>query len=283
VPGCKRHAGKGFTRKENLDEHLRRVHGFTTTSDASQLQQIAVDTAPSAEMMETLASRMPDTADIDDSTTATTACPDLANNKRRRLDTGTSPRNGPDDLKLELQRLKADNLEKDERIRRMQENEAAITARRESLEEKLAQLTPQTLQQRIPEQADMGTYPYVKESTAEVAMQQVHWPRPRQSISNPRRSEPFSEYDERDQAGTHQHRKRRHSEELPSKTAMAPPSQHSRLHRKIHRSCDGYSYGFERSKGASSVNDDDDNDKMLGDMTLIDALFGRWIQDADAL
>ena len=32
VSTCKRHAGKGFIRKENLDEHLRRVHG-TTTAD----------------------------------------------------------------------------------------------------------------------------------------------------------------------------------------------------------------------------------------------------------
>ena len=30
VSTCKRHSGKGFTRKENLNEHLRRVHGITT-------------------------------------------------------------------------------------------------------------------------------------------------------------------------------------------------------------------------------------------------------------
>ena len=30
VSTCKRHSGRGFTRKENLDEHLRRVHGITT-------------------------------------------------------------------------------------------------------------------------------------------------------------------------------------------------------------------------------------------------------------
>lgn len=270
VPECKRHTGKGFTRRVNLDEHLRRVHGITTTSDTSQ--QIAVDTAPDAAMTGTIALPISDTANIDDSTAATTACPDLASNKRRRLDMDASPCNIPDDLELELQQLKADNLEKDERIRRMEENEAAIEARRESLEDKLAQLTPQTLPQRISEQANMGIYPDFNRSAS---------PRLRRSMSHPSRSETFSEYDERDQAGTHPNRKRRRSEESPSKTAIAPPSQHSRLHRKIDRSFDGYVYGFGSSKGASSVNDDDDDDdKMLGDMTLIDALFGRWIQNA---
>jgi hypothetical protein len=177
VPECKRHAGKGFTRKENLNEHLRRVHGITTTSDASQLRQIAADAAPGADLMETPASRFSDTGDVDEFSTTTTAYPDLANTKRRRTDLGASPRSGPDDLEVELQRLKADNLEKDERIRRMEENDAAREARMKSLEDKLAQLTPQTLQQRIPEQANMGSYPDFTGSTAEV-MQQVHGPGP---------------------------------------------------------------------------------------------------------
>lgn len=32
-PNCKRHSGKGFSRQENLNEHLRRVH-----TDAGQLE-----------------------------------------------------------------------------------------------------------------------------------------------------------------------------------------------------------------------------------------------------
>ena len=126
-------------------------------------------------MGDTSASRFSDTGDVDEFSTATTAYPDLAN-KRRRLDMGGSPRSGPDDLELELQRLKADNREKDERIRRMEENDAAREARMKSLEDKLAQLTqmtPQPLQQRIPEQANMGSYPDFNGSAAEV-MQQVH-------------------------------------------------------------------------------------------------------------
>ncbi|TVY49764.1 Zinc finger protein [Lachnellula occidentalis] len=38
-PNCKRHSGKGFSRQENLNEHLRRVH-----TDAGQLENVADDT-----------------------------------------------------------------------------------------------------------------------------------------------------------------------------------------------------------------------------------------------
>jgi hypothetical protein len=155
------------------------VHGITNSTDtsASQLRQIAVDAAPGAELMETPASRFSDTGEVDEFSTTTTAYPDLADSKRRRIDMGASPRSSHDDLELELQRLKADNLMKDERIRRMEENDAAREARMKSLEDKLAQLTPQTLQQRIPEQANMGNYPDFNGSAAEV-MQQVHGPAP---------------------------------------------------------------------------------------------------------
>lgn len=40
VPECKRHSGKGFTRKENLDEHLRRVHGITANSSATTIDDL---------------------------------------------------------------------------------------------------------------------------------------------------------------------------------------------------------------------------------------------------
>lgn len=160
VADCKRHTGKGFTRKENLNEHLRRVHGITAP-DASQqhasqqqLRQIAADAAPGADLMETPGSRYSEAGDMDDLNAATPAYPELAN-KRRRLETGVSPRSGADDLELELQRLKQDNLEKDERIRRMEENDAQREARMKSLEDTLAQLTAQGLQ-RVPEQANMG-------------------------------------------------------------------------------------------------------------------------------
>lgn len=161
VTDCKRHTGKGFTRKENLNEHLRRVHNITAP-DASQqqqtshLRQIAADAAPGADLMETPASRYSEPGEIEELNAATPAYPELANaNKRRRLETGASPRSGSDDLELELQRLKQENLDKDERIRRMEANDEQTQLRMKSLEDTLAQLTAQGLQ-RVPEQANMG-------------------------------------------------------------------------------------------------------------------------------
>jgi hypothetical protein len=155
VPECKRHTGKGFTRKENLNEHLRRVHGITSATDTAHLRQIAADAQPGAEMMDTPASRFSDTGDVDEFSAAPPAYPDMT--KRRRLDTSVS--GGSDDLEVELHRLKADNREKDERIRGLEEKDAEREARLKSLEDRLMELTTHGLQQRVPDQAHMGTYP----------------------------------------------------------------------------------------------------------------------------
>jgi hypothetical protein len=170
VPECKRHAGKGFTRKENLNEHLRRVHGITATTDTSHLRQIAADAAPGADIMDTPASRFSDTGDVDEFNAAPPAYPDLT--KRRRLDTSVS--GGSDDLEVELQRLKADNREKDERIRGLEEKDAEREARLKSLEDRLMEFTAHGLHQRIPDHAQMETYP---EFNANVdTMQHTHQP-----------------------------------------------------------------------------------------------------------
>jgi hypothetical protein len=166
VPECKRHAGKGFTRKENLNEHLRRVHGITATTDTSHLRQIAADAAPGADIMDTPASRFSDTGDVDEFNAAPPAYPDLT--KRRRLDTSVS--GGSDDL----ERLKADNREKDERIRGLEEKDAEREARLKSLEDRLMEFTAHGLHQRIPDHAQMETYP---EFNANVdTMQHTHQP-----------------------------------------------------------------------------------------------------------
>lgn len=143
VVTCKRHTEKGFTRKENLNEHLRRVHGIDTrdpVNNASQLKQIATDAAPGAEA-ETPASRFSDADQMDELTGAgvsPVAYPAL--NKRRRLDPGTSPRSTSEDLENELARLRAENQEKDERIRRLEEAGAERDARMKNLEEILASM-----------------------------------------------------------------------------------------------------------------------------------------------
>ena len=138
-----------------MNEHLRRVHGITSATDTAHLRQIAADAQPGAEMMDTPASRFSDTGDVDEFSAAPPAYPDMT--KRRRLDTSVS--GGSDDLEVELHRLKADNREKDERIRGLEEKDAEREARLKSLEDRLMELTTHGLQQRVPDQAHMGTYP----------------------------------------------------------------------------------------------------------------------------
>ena len=155
VPECKRHTGKGFTRKENLNEHLRRVHGITATADTSHLRQIAADAAPGADLMDTPASRFSDTGEVDEFNAAPSAYPEI--NKRRRLDTNVSGES--DDLEVQLHRLKADNREKDERIRGLEEKDAEREARLKALEDRLMEFTSHGLHQRVPDHAHLETYP----------------------------------------------------------------------------------------------------------------------------
>ena len=115
---CKRHSGKGFTRKENLNEHIRRVH----TDKQSQSQSIpfkreTTDAMPGAEEAETPASRISETQiDYEDLASPT--------HKRRRLhNQGLSERSaseGVEDLKHEVNRLRTDNAAKDERLVQME-------------------------------------------------------------------------------------------------------------------------------------------------------------------
>jgi hypothetical protein len=85
---------------------------------------------------------LPDTEDADDSSTATTGCSGLA--KRRRLDTRVDSRSIPNGLEAELQRLKADGLEKDRRICELEERRVQAEARLKHFEDKLAELKQQT-------------------------------------------------------------------------------------------------------------------------------------------
>jgi len=149
VTDCKRHTGKGFTRRENLNEHLRRVHNIVDPKDpannAFQLKQIATDAAPGAEV-ETPASRYSENGDLDDLASATmqpNPYPSLSHmpqNKRRRTELDTSPRSASDDFEHEFARLKAEIEAKDERIRRMEVADAEMQDRLKRLEAALHQM-----------------------------------------------------------------------------------------------------------------------------------------------
>jgi seryl-tRNA synthetase len=86
-PNCKRHTGKGFSRQENLNEHLRRVHTDTSLQDGEL------------------------TEDDEDNKTG-------QKRKRSGLARGSS-----DDLREEMKRLKAEN----EELRRQSEAQNAQT------------------------------------------------------------------------------------------------------------------------------------------------------------
>ena len=123
---CKRHAGKGFTRKENLNEHIRRVHqNKETQSQSIPMKREATDAMPGAEEAETPASRI---SEVDHEDPISPA------HKRRRFNPpGMSERSASEDvedLKDQVRRLRAENAEKDQRLvemdQRLRDFEAAM-------------------------------------------------------------------------------------------------------------------------------------------------------------
>ncbi|CAD6574062.1 MAG: hypothetical protein ASARMPREDX12_006369 [Alectoria sarmentosa] len=95
-PDCKRHVGVGFSRKENLAEHLRRVH---REAGADQTQKEASE---GAQNMTSGASR--------------------PGRKRRRAvpDDGGGDGGGEEDLEQEVKKLKKELQEKDERLEKLE-------------------------------------------------------------------------------------------------------------------------------------------------------------------
>ena len=120
---CKRHSGKGFTRKENLNEHIRRVHQNKDTQSIGMKRE-AADAMPGAEEAETPASRISEVEQEDPLSPA---------HKRRRFNPGMSERSASEDvedLKSQVNRLRAENAEKDQRLmemdQRLRDFEAAM-------------------------------------------------------------------------------------------------------------------------------------------------------------
>lgn len=93
---CKRHAGKGFTRKENLNEHLRRVH-FSRTLD-SQTAGLGADD---------------DEAGVDSATQEALAALGASNKRKRSLDDDAEKPSEIMLLRQELAVLRAENERKD--------------------------------------------------------------------------------------------------------------------------------------------------------------------------
>ena len=124
---CKRHTGKGFTRKENLNEHIRRVHqSRELQSQTNPLRRDGTDVMPGAEEAQTPASRASEMMDPED--------PNSPVLKRRRYMPEMSERSASEDvedMKQELKRLRAENAEKDSKLMQMELRMADTAARQQ--------------------------------------------------------------------------------------------------------------------------------------------------------
>lgn len=115
---CKRSSGSGFTRKENLAEHIRRVHRRTSMS--ADLGHLIVPRSDPADdsprelrrSSEAPYQRLPESADEDSQFAL----------KRKRVDqAGIEEEPGEPDLRAEIKRLRRENEEKDARLRQLEE------------------------------------------------------------------------------------------------------------------------------------------------------------------
>ncbi|KAK8209664.1 hypothetical protein IWZ01DRAFT_542454 [Phyllosticta capitalensis] len=129
---CKRSMGTGFTRKENLAEHIRRVHRHASGDVADPAPAVMAAHEDPDE------GASPDAEAEPDSPYAMTSRPTRrASGKRRRASISSQfgmPGQGGggaemenEDLRQEIRRLQQENEEKDERLRKLEEAFAALT------------------------------------------------------------------------------------------------------------------------------------------------------------
>ncbi|KAH4065921.1 hypothetical protein HBH69_094040 [Parastagonospora nodorum] len=120
---CKRSSGAGFTRKENLAEHIRRVHRRTSMSaDMHGLiirRETTMDRSPIPESRHASESPYVRTVDYrgDDD--------DMSLKRKRGSDSVISERDS-EDLRSEVKRLRQENEEKDSRLRQLEQAVMAL-------------------------------------------------------------------------------------------------------------------------------------------------------------
>ncbi|KAF2104055.1 hypothetical protein NA57DRAFT_50903 [Rhizodiscina lignyota] len=135
-PNCKRHTGSGFTRKENLQEHMRRVHRRTesiseasTTAVAAKTEEEVDGRYSSLERDSHLNSRK---STMDTVTDVTKRKRDGSIVKPERFGDEDSP-----DSREEIRRLKTELTNRDERNRELEEQVQSQGERLKRLEELL--------------------------------------------------------------------------------------------------------------------------------------------------
>jgi hypothetical protein len=124
-PNCKRNSGAGFTRKENLSEHIRRVHRRATDSvvpyaDGTAIAPVARMHPEAIEQLEAATREEPDVNDMTD--------PALTAPTKRKHDEMDPHENGLDGnedvghLTAEVKRLKADLDARDNRLKSLEDS-----------------------------------------------------------------------------------------------------------------------------------------------------------------
>lgn len=153
---CKRHSGKGFTRKENLNEHLRRVHNSkdqTAEDQESQaLQSQNTEAAPGAQDGETPASL----GGVHDPALMSTG--DEVKYQPKDKDS-LSALLEQSSAEQENKRLRRDNERKDALIRELEATAAMQEARLRALENTISQMHAQQASQQLQqsEPVESGT------------------------------------------------------------------------------------------------------------------------------
>lgn len=118
---CKRSSGAGFTRKENLAEHIRRVHRRTSMSADMHgliIRRDTMERSPTVESRQASESPYVRAMDYQESEE-----PSL---KRKRVADSVLSDRGDDDLRAEIKRLRLQNEEKDVRLRQLEQAVMAL-------------------------------------------------------------------------------------------------------------------------------------------------------------
>src|SRR5579871_1814223 len=113
-PNCKRNSGSGFTRKENLSEHIRRVHRRQTSLSEGAVPRTDPNVDPVIDQLQQAAAAQLQAEEAEN----LSALAD-ASNKRKLED-------GENDVEMELKKVKKVIKEKDERIEALEKQVALI-------------------------------------------------------------------------------------------------------------------------------------------------------------
>jgi hypothetical protein len=113
-PNCKRNSGSGFTRKENLSEHIRRVHRRQTSLSEGAAPRSDPNVDPVIDQLQQAAAAQLQAEEAENLSALAEA-----SNKRKLED-------DEDDVEMELKKVKRIIKEKDERIEALEQQVALI-------------------------------------------------------------------------------------------------------------------------------------------------------------